>query len=212
MSTVTSPRPYAPAPQSRPRPPAPARLGTNIDPFRVLRRHLVLIMGSAVLGMAVGVGAFVGFSMFYPLYSGKVLFEIKPGVQDARDVGTTDIFQDQLVLRIGMTETVILTSRGVLDTALRTRYREGRRAGDVVMMTPDKPEKLDIDLWHSAITFEKGHRIAVHVTSSNFPRFEVNPNTGEAPGESTLSPRIATNAIYHDAAHPSAIVLPIVSN
>ena len=99
----------------------------------------------------------------------------------------------------------------VIDTALRTRYRNGRRTSDIDMMSPGKPEKMNVDLWHSAITFEKGHRIAVHVTSSNYPRFEVNPNTGAAPGEVT-QPRIATNTIYHDAEHPSAIILPVLSN
>jgi hypothetical protein len=78
------------------------------------------------------------------------------------------------------------------------------------MMTPGVPEKIEIDLWSTALTFEKGHRIAVHVSSSNFPRFEVNANTGEAPGESTIPPRVATNSIYHDPARPSAIVLPVV--
>ena len=51
---------------------------------------------------------------------------------------------------------------------------------------------------------------ALHITSSNSPRFEVNPNTGEAPGSHTLPPRVATNTIYFDKDHPSALVLPMV--
>ncbi len=98
----------------------------------------------------------------------------------------------------------------VIDTAIRTRYRHGRRAQDIRMMTPGVPEKLIVDLWHTGLTVEKGHKLAVHVTSSNSPRFEVNPNTGEAPGESTRPPRVATNTIFHDAARPSAIVLPVM--
>ena len=78
------------------------------------------------------------------------------------------------------------------------------------MMTPGAPEKLVIDLWPTAITFEKGHRIALHITSSNAPRFEVNPNTGEPPSLGKLKPRTATNTIYMDAAHPTAIVLPVI--
>ena len=99
----------------------------------------------------------------------------------------------------------------VLDNPLRTRFRHGRNREDVKMMSPGQPEKLIIDLWSTALTFEKGHRIAVHVTSSNYPRFEVNANTGEAPGESQIPPRVASNTIYYDTEHPSAIVLPVIS-
>lgn len=99
----------------------------------------------------------------------------------------------------------------VVDNPLRTRYRNGRNREDVKMMSPGQPEKLFIDLWSTALTFEKGRRIAVHVTSSNYPRFEVNANTGEAPGESDIPPRTANNTIYYDVDHPSAIVLPVIS-
>jgi predicted acyl esterase len=97
----------------------------------------------------------------------------------------------------------------VLDSALRTRYRHGRHRDDVAMMTPGAPEKLTLDLWDTAITFEKGHRIAVHVTSSNSPRFDVNPNTGELPGPDAAT-RVARNTIYVDATHRSAIHLPLI--
>jgi predicted acyl esterase len=98
----------------------------------------------------------------------------------------------------------------VLDAPIRTRFRNGRMPDDVKMMTPGAPEELTIDLWNTAITFEKGHRIAVHITSTNSPRFEVNPNTGEAPGEHKLPPRVAVNTVYMDASHPSALVLPVI--
>jgi predicted acyl esterase len=98
----------------------------------------------------------------------------------------------------------------VLDAPVRARYRGGRMPDQVKMMTPGAPEELDIDLWSTAITFEKGHRIALHITSSNSPRFEVNPNTGEPPGAQKQRPRVAVNTVYMDAAHPSALVLPVV--
>jgi uncharacterized protein len=98
----------------------------------------------------------------------------------------------------------------VLDAPIRARYRHGRMADDVQMMTPGAPEKMTIDLWNTAITFEKGHRIALHITSSNSPRFEVNPNTGEPTGQHTMKPRVAVNTIYYDKDHPSALVLPLV--
>ena len=98
----------------------------------------------------------------------------------------------------------------VLDAPIRARFRNGRMPDDVKPMTPNAPEELDIDLWSTAITFEKGHRIALHVTSSNAPRFEVNPNTGEPAGSRKLPPRVATNSVFMDATHPSALVLPVI--
>jgi putative CocE/NonD family hydrolase len=97
----------------------------------------------------------------------------------------------------------------VLDSALRTRYRNGREPDQIEMMTPGAPEKMTIDLWDTAITFEKGHRIAVHVTSSNFPRFDVNPNAGEHPGPNAKT-RAARNTVFLDAQKPSAIRLPVI--
>ena len=97
----------------------------------------------------------------------------------------------------------------VLDSALRTKYRDGRGIDDIKMMTPGAPTKLTIDLWDTAITFEKGHRIAVHVTSSNSPRFDVNPNTGANPGPGVKT-RVAKNSIYMDADHPSSLNLPVI--
>ena len=79
------------------------------------------------------------------------------------------------------------------------------------MMTPGKPEKMTVDLWSTALIFEKGHRIAVHITSSNSPRFEVNRNNGEAPGQSSMPARVAKNTIHHDASHPTALVLPVLA-
>ncbi len=99
----------------------------------------------------------------------------------------------------------------LLDAPMRCRYRYGREPKDVKMMTPGKVEKLRLDLWSTANTFEIGHRIALHVTSSNSPRFEVNPNTGEAPGESKLPPRTAKNNVHHEAEHASAVILPILA-
>ncbi|MGQ9426938.1 CocE/NonD family hydrolase [Gilvimarinus sp. F26214L] len=97
----------------------------------------------------------------------------------------------------------------VLDAPIRTRYRNGRYPEAVEMMTPGEPVELEIDLWHTAITFEPGHKIALHITSSSAPRFEVNDNSGTAPGEAP-KPRVATNTILLDAEHPSAVVLPVL--
>jgi predicted acyl esterase len=98
----------------------------------------------------------------------------------------------------------------VLDAPIRARYRGGRMPDDVKMMTPGAPEKLDIDMWNTAITFEKGHRIELVITSSNSPRFEVNRNNGAAPGDTSTPARVATNTIYLDKDHPTALVLPVI--
>ena len=100
----------------------------------------------------------------------------------------------------------------ILDNPIRTRYRHGRDPDDVAMMTPGKPEELHIDLWNTAFTFEKGHKIQVTVTSSNSNKFQVNPNTGESFGEiSNTPPRVATNTVYVDKRHPSAMILPVLA-
>ena len=98
----------------------------------------------------------------------------------------------------------------ILDNPIRTRYRNGRDPDDVALMKPGKPEELHIDLWNTAFTFEKGHKIQVTVTSSNSSKFEINPNTGEPFGvPTTTPPRVATNTVYFDRQHPSAMILPV---
>jgi uncharacterized protein len=97
----------------------------------------------------------------------------------------------------------------VLDAPIRARYRNGRMPDQVAMMTPNAPEEMTIDLWNTALTFEKGHRIALHITSSNSPRFVVNHNNGDTAAD-PKPPRVATNTIYYDKDHPSALVLPVV--
>jgi uncharacterized protein len=99
----------------------------------------------------------------------------------------------------------------ILDSAIRARYRKGRRPQDVALMKANRAEPMTIDLWSTSLTFEKGHRIAVHISSSNYPRFEVNPNTGEAAGKTTLAPRLATNRILHDKGQATALILPVTS-
>jgi putative CocE/NonD family hydrolase len=98
----------------------------------------------------------------------------------------------------------------ILDNPIRTRYRHGRDPDDVQMMTPGKAEELHIDLWNTAYTFEKGHKIQVTVSSSNSTKFQVNPNTGESFAMPSSHPRVATNTVYFDSKHPSAMVLPVL--
>ncbi|MFD3837805.1 CocE/NonD family hydrolase C-terminal non-catalytic domain-containing protein [Streptomyces sp. NPDC058642] len=67
-----------------------------------------------------------------------------------------------------------------------------------------------VDLWSTSIVFKAGHRIRVQVTSSNFPRWDRNLNTGE-PEESATTARSARQQLFHDPSRPSRIVLPVVA-
>jgi uncharacterized protein len=77
-------------------------------------------------------------------------------------------------------------------------------------MEPGKVYQLHIDLWSTSDVFLKGHRIRLEVSSSNFPRFDRNLNTGKSAADDQTSVK-ATNTIYHDAKYPSALILPIIS-
>ncbi|MGH9856104.1 MAG: CocE/NonD family hydrolase, partial [Blastocatellia bacterium] len=101
------------------------------------------------------------------------------------------------------------TERLVLDSALRARFREG--FDREVFMKKGEVYKFKIDLWSTSLIFNKGHRIAVHISSSNDPRFDPNPNTGK-PMRADGETRVATNTIHHSLAHPSRILLPVVKN
>ena len=95
----------------------------------------------------------------------------------------------------------------VLDAPIRLRYREG--LDKEAFMKPGQIVQVHIDLWSTSLVFNKGHKIAVHVSSSNDPRFDPNPNTGKHLRLDSET-RVAVNRVYHDAAHPSRILLPIV--
>jgi uncharacterized protein len=99
------------------------------------------------------------------------------------------------------------TERLVLDSILRARFREG--FDHEVLMKKGEVYKFKIDLWSTSLIFNKGHRIAIHVSSSNNPRFDPNPNTGK-PLRADKQMQIATNSIHHDRTHPSRALLPVV--
>jgi uncharacterized protein len=99
------------------------------------------------------------------------------------------------------------TSYNMAEGVVRARYRES-----LTTPTPLKPGqtyRFDIDLVGTSIAFLRGHRIRVHVTSSHFPQFDRNPNTGAKFG-TTRELRVAQQTIYHDAERPSHIVMPVI--
>ena len=94
------------------------------------------------------------------------------------------------------------------DAIIRGRYRATRDHAE--LLTPGKIYQFTIAPFPTANVFKKGHRIRVDVSSSNFPRFDANPNTGEPLGKNRRSVT-ADNTVYHNAAYPSHIILPIVA-
>ena len=93
------------------------------------------------------------------------------------------------------------------DGIIRTRFRDSIE--EEKLMEPGTPYEMTIKLYPSSNVFKRGHRIRVDISSSNFPRFDINPNTGE-PLNDNRRQVIATNTILHDAAHPSHILLPVI--
>jgi len=75
--------------------------------------------------------------------------------------------------------------------------------------TSDTPTEITVELWPTSRLFRKGHRIRLEVSSSNFPRFDRNPNTGNVIATETSTLR-AQQTIYHDQQRPSRLILPII--
>lgn len=98
-------------------------------------------------------------------------------------------------------------ARFLTDGIVRARYRNSTEKAELI--EPGKIYKYTIDLWATSNLFKAGHKIRVYLSSSNFPRFNRNLNTGEPTMKGTKMVT-AKQTIYHDAEHPSAIVLPII--
>jgi uncharacterized protein len=93
------------------------------------------------------------------------------------------------------------------DGILRVRYRDSWERP--TMMVPGTVYAIKIEAFPTSNLFRRGHRIRVDVSSSNFPHFDVNPNTGE-PEARASEWRVATNRVYVDRARASHVVLPII--
>jgi len=93
------------------------------------------------------------------------------------------------------------------DGIIRARFRNSLEKQE--LMKPGAIYQFTVQLYPTSNVFKAGHRIRVDISSSNFPRFDVNPNTGE-PLNAHRRMITATNTIYHNSAHPSHIILPII--
>jgi hypothetical protein len=93
------------------------------------------------------------------------------------------------------------------DGVIRARFRNSKEKAEPI--EPGRIYRYAIDLWATSNVFKAGHRIRVYISSSNFPRFNRNLNTGEKTFGGTRMVK-ARHTIYHDTEHSSAVVLPII--
>lgn len=118
------------------------------------------------------------------------------------DIRLTDVYPDGRSMLVN-------------DGTFRMRFRNGTSASDTAVMVPNQLYDCVIDLPNTAITFLAGHKIRVDVSSSNYPRFNRNMNTGGPmyPGnsmDSLQNPVVAANTVYTNSVNTSYITLPLV--
>jgi putative CocE/NonD family hydrolase len=99
-------------------------------------------------------------------------------------------------------------ARNIQDGILRARHRDGIGSSGT-WLDPGKVYEYTIDMWATSNVFLPGHRIRLEISSSNFPRFDRNLNTGEEAGTGTRMEK-AQQTIHHSAQYPSHVVLPII--
>jgi putative CocE/NonD family hydrolase len=100
-------------------------------------------------------------------------------------------------------------SVNLTDGIIRARYRGLAQGEPPSLVAPGRPYQYVIDLWATSNLFKAGHRIGLQITSSCFPRWDRNPNTGHPLG-ADAELQVAHQQILHDAEHPSHIILPLV--
>jgi putative CocE/NonD family hydrolase len=101
-------------------------------------------------------------------------------------------------------------SFNLTDGIVRARYRDFAQGEAPSLIEPERAYEYVIDLWATSNLFRRDHRIRLQITSSCFPRWDRNPNTGHPPGVDAEL-RVAQQTILHDAEHPSHLVLPVVA-
>jgi uncharacterized protein len=98
---------------------------------------------------------------------------------------------------------VVNLNNGILRTAFRDSLSEPQP------VEPGRPYKYRIAVWPTSYLFRTGERIRVEISSSDYPQFASNPNTGQPFGQSAQT-QPATQMILHDPAHPSSVTLPVI--
>ena len=98
-------------------------------------------------------------------------------------------------------------AQNLTEGILRLRYRVSQETPELAK--PGEIYHIKVNMWATSDVFVSGHRLRLEVSSSNFPRFDRNLNTGKVQATATAM-RKATNVVYHDQEHPSALILPVV--
>ena len=98
-------------------------------------------------------------------------------------------------------------AQNLTEGILRMRYRDSQEKPE--MAKPGAVYHISVDLWATSNVFLAGDKLRLEISSSNFPRFDRNLNTGEEQAHASRMVK-ATNTVLHDREHPSALILPIV--
>lgn len=144
-----------------------------------------------------------------------LVYSTPPLAEDVEVTGpvTLDLYAKSSAIDTDFTGKLVDVSpdgfaRNLTEGILRASFRNSMSKPTPI--APGRIYRYTIDLWATSNVFLKGHRIRLEVSSSNFPRFARNLNTGKNAASSAAYVK-ATNTIYHDAAHPSALILPVIS-
>src|ERR1700730_2941686 len=144
-----------------------------------------------------------------------LVYSTKPVAEDMEVTGpvTLELWVKSSAVDTDLTAKLVDVSpdgfaMNLTDGILRMRYRDSQEKP--TLMNPGQIYKISVDLWATSNVFKKGHVLRLEVSSSNFPRFDRNLNTGaeQATSRDFIS---ATNTILHDAEHPSALLLPVIA-
>jgi uncharacterized protein len=144
-----------------------------------------------------------------------VVYSIGPLAQDIEVTGpvTADLFVKSSAVDTDFTGKLVDVgpdgfAQDLTEGILRMRYRASQEHSE--LMNPVQIYEITVDLWATSNVFLRGHSLRLEISSSNFPRFDRNMNSGE---EARFARNFvpATNVILHDTQHPSALILPVVS-
>jgi hypothetical protein len=143
-----------------------------------------------------------------------LVFSTGPLARDLEATGpvTADLFVKSSAVDTDFTAKLVDVgpdgfAQDLTEGILRMRYRNSPE--HAALMNPGQVYEISIDLWGTSNVFLRGHSIRLEISSSNFPRFDHNLNTGEEIKFARNSV-VAKNAILHDAVHPSFILLPVM--